>query len=90
MNESKTTIIFNVELTSNASDGIVKHATEKIQKGLRDNELEEKFLTSERKKLMEFLINEMNWKVTKVAEELGLTRQRVYKILSKEDSNGNE
>ena len=82
---NKEIMVFNIELNDNSSEVLIKLASEKIQKSLRDNMLEEKFLTNERLKLMQYLLDTKSWKVSQVAKEFGLTRQRVYKILSKED-----
>ena len=76
--------IYGKELNENSSDSIIKLTCDFINKEIVDNKKERIQVTSERKKLMEFLID-IGWSVSAVAKVFNITRQRVYRILSKED-----
>ena len=76
--------IYGKELNENSSDSIINLTCDFINKEIVDNKKERIQVTSERKKLMEFLID-IGWSVSAVAKVFNITRQRVYRILSKED-----
>ena len=76
--------IYGKELNENSSDSIINLTCDFIIKEIVDNTKERIQVTSERKKLMEFLID-IGWSVSAVAKVFNITRQRVYRILSKED-----
>ena len=76
--------IYGKELNENSSDSIINLTCDFINKEIVDNTKERIQVTSERKKLMEFLID-IGWSVSEVAKVFNITRQRVYRILSKED-----